>query len=921
VPRQSLSAEGEGPWVTTAQKCVRAGGKGCDLHEIGASPRHLSFFEMLGSFRLPPTSGREMERANRHWAMANAFSFLTEELRLDPSRIRASVLQGDEDTKLFWQSLLPAESVFECGFADNFWSMGGDRGVPCGPCTELYYDFSAHLPTDSSQQQQMLPPDDPHCMELWNLVFMQHEHPGSPPVAAGTAFGGVSSLPGLAHGGCIDTGMGLERLTSVVQGVQNSTFKIDSLSSLISRIRQRLLEVTGKTEASMPYADFSDAAHARDEAVRHSSASLRVIADHIRSAVVILADGVIPSATGRGHVLRRVIRRAVLHARLLGLGEQQVLASFVPFVEESLAGTYPEIRERRESIERLLELEEELTHRSLGRGLKALEEAIDRVKTRGQSALEARVVHELHDSLGFPAELVSIFAERRGVRVPMEEVDALIEEQRERSRASWVGSGDVEVTVAAPSASGREGELVRKARHEPYGPFLEVSATVVAVLREETAEVTGEREQAEGGSTFVALDPCPFYAEGGGQTGDRGVIHAGGESFAVVDCKRRAGGVFAEVRQQDGSRLTAEHYRTLTEARTSEATVRAGVDVRARAAASRNHTATHLLHAALRRMLGPAVHQAGSYVGPERLRFDFTAPAPLTEEELRSVEESVRKDIDAELEVTASEHSQEEARAMDALSLFSDKHTSRDLVRVVAVGGGGARGAVSREWCGGTHAANTRELRPFVITSERSVAAGTRRIEALTASAAEEYLLGQRSLATAAAGMLRTAPGSLLEELQSTLENERKLAQALEQERLHTLVRSLPAPLSGTLPEGGLAVAVYDVTAVTPPTPAGEGAKGKKRTSLLQQLRAVAPSMAAADAARPLLFIDDQMALCVAAQGSPCSAAEALREVMAAVPGAKAAGKPSDSMGMLRMPSGAREAVLAALRCTGTPHH
>lgn len=813
--------------------------------------------------------------------------------------------------------MLGKASVFECGYEDNFWAMGGEQGLPCGPCTELYYDFSAHLPADGQGGGSgVLPPDDPHCMEVWNLVFMQHQHAGSAPEVAGTAFDGVAPWTRLSSGGCIDTGMGLERITSVVQGVQNSIFKIDTLSALVSQIRQRLLEVTGKADKDIPYADFSDALHSRDEAVRHASTSLRVIADHIRSASIILSDGVVPSASGRGHVLRRIIRRAVLHARLLGLEHQPFLASLVPFVAESLSTAYPELSQRRESIESLLELEEELTHRSLHRGVKSMEEAMDKASGRGRTHLEAWVVHELHDSLGFPAELAAIFAERRGFTVPMQEVEQLIEEQREKSRLTWSGSGELAAATLAPLPAGPPGDAaapLEAARHEPYGPLIARDARILSISRGPSSERGGEDLGGNAG-VFVALDPCPFYAEGGGQVGDTGVLESSVGSFAVVDCKKRAGAALVELRQPGGEPLTPGHVTALQRLLEDSGTVTASVDRIGRAATCRNHTATHLLHASLRAVLGPAVHQAGSYVGPDRLRFDFTAPAALTAEQVEEVEARVRSLVAQELEVSASEHGHEEALSMGAISLFSDKHSDKELVRVVSVAGAAGEEFASKEWCGGTHVANTADIRPFVIVSERSVAAGTRRIECLTGAAADEHLLGQRNVVTAAAQVLHSSPLALVDDVKERVESEKALKVALDQEKLQGLVRSLPEPLRTTA-DGGIPLALYDLASLPPPPEERQASDKKKRQpSLLQRLRAVAPQLVAREPVRVSVLLDQGMAL-FAANGKEASAALAAAALTGAVEGCKAAGKASAVMGMVLLPRGpgGRERVLRAL--------
>ncbi len=700
------------PRAASAQKCVRAGGKHNDLDNVGYTARHHTFFEMLGNFSFGDYFKED--------AIRFAWDLVTKELGLDRDRLLVTVYAEDEEAGRLWRAIagLPDDRIIPIATSDNFWSMG-DTG-PCGPCSEIFYDHGPDVwggPPGSPDE------DGDRFVEIWNLVFMQFDQ------AAG---GARTDLPRPS----IDTGMGLERIAAVLQGVR-SNYDTDLFRTLIAA---------------------SEDALAR-KADGEAAASFRVIADHVRASAFLIADGVSPANEGRGYVLRRILRRAMRHAHLLGAAEP-VMHRLTPALTAEMGAAYPELVRAQAAISETLRQEEERFQRTLGRGLTLLEEAAAGLGEGDQ--LDGDTAFRLYDTYGFPLDLTQDALRPRGVSVDTGGFDAAMDRQRAEARAHWAGSGD-----AAASA-----EWAALAREMPETVFLGYAKTkakgdVLAIL------VDGARvaRLAAGQEGDVLLDQTPFYAESGGQIGDTGAIRAAAGARAVVlDVRKREGGLFAHhVRMEAGALLPGQ-------AATLE------VDGARREAIRANHSATHLLHAALRRTLGPHVTQKGSYVGPDRLRFDFSHGAALSEAERVAIEAEVNAVIRQNAPAKTQLMAPDAAVEAGALALFGEKYG--DEVRVLTLGRDveGGRGPYSVELCGGTHVERTGDIALFKIVGESAVAAGVRRIEAMTGAGAKAWLDGQAAAAQRLADTLKTPLGEAEARLAALLEErkglERQLADA-----------------------------------------------------------------------------------------------------------------------------------------------
>ncbi len=690
--------------AVTYQRCLRVAGKHNDFEEVGRTPRHQTLFEMLGNFSFGDYFKRE--------AIHYAWDFLTKELGLPADRLAVTTYKDDEFAREVWRDEigLPPERMaawgdVERGDDHNFWRMA-DTG-PCGPCSEIHFDRGAHL----SEGPECIPDHSEHCprwLEVWNLVFMEFDQrpDGRVPLDA----------PG------IDTGMGLERVASAVQQV-GSNYDTDLFLPILARLR----EVLGHDPATVEAERFS----------------YQVIADHSRAMTFLVGDGVLPSNEGRGYVLRRIIRRAVRHGRLLGRHEP-FLTRTADVVIETMGEAYPTIVERRDAILAAIEREEVQFARTLDAGTGQLEAAIaalapaaERVIGRRAEDLTADVpkvpgdlAFRLHDTFGFPIDLTVELAAEYGVGVDRAAFEEALAEQRERSRSGKKAelARHAELTQLYQAILARRGDTTFVGYETTTAP-----STVVAIVRDglEFDELTGQ------GAAEVVLDRTPFYAEGGGQVGDRGELReAGGGSplFDVEDTQRPVGGLIVQRGTLHGRLRVGE-------------TVDAIVDPDRRADTMRNHTGTHLLHRALRNVVGEAARQAGSLVTPDYLRFDFPFDRPLTTEELRAIEDQVRAVIRDDRTVTPSFMSMQEAIDAGADAFFDEKYG--ETVRTVRVEG------FSHELCGGTHCRASGQIGSFVITGERSIGSGMRRIEALTGAGADAYLRSRTdalAAATEAAG-------------------------------------------------------------------------------------------------------------------------------------------------------------------------
>ena len=696
--------------AVTAQKCVRAGGKHNDLDNVGYTARHHTFFEMLGNFSF---GDYFKERA-----IELAWELVTREFGLPVDRLLVTVFVDDDDAFTLWRKItgLPDSKVLRIAGSDNFWQMG-ELG-PCGPCSEIFYDHGPHIaggPPGSAEAE------GDRFIEIWNLVFMQFDQlPGGKRVA----------LPRPS----IDTGMGLERVAAVLQGTHDN-YKIDLFGAIISHV-----------------ADLTDVEAEGPRGVSH-----RVIADHLRASAFLIADGVLPSNEGRGYVLRRIMRRAMRHAQLLG-ARDPLLWRLVPTLTREMGQAYPELIRAEALITETLQLEERRFRNTLERGLAILDEESGALKSGDR--LKGETAFALYDTYGFPLDLTQDALKPRGIAVDTEGFAAAMERQREKARAAWTGSGDAAT------------EAVWFAVREKVGPteFLgyetEFAEGVVTALLRDGKEVSALRA---GESGAVVLNQTPFYAESGGQVGDSGRMSADGVALRVTDTQKKAGDVFVHSVTVEKGVLNTGTALTLE------------VDHARRTAIRENHSATHLLHEALRQVLGDHVAQKGSLVAPDRLRFDFSHPKAMTQGEMARVEDIANDVVLLNSPVTTRLMAVDDAIASGARALFGEKYG--DEVRVVAMGeGGGNTMGWSVELCGGTHVRRTGDIGLITLTGESAVAAGVRRIEAFTATAARKYAYHLGELAKAAAAELKVPleemPGRLAQVLDERKRLERELAEA-----------------------------------------------------------------------------------------------------------------------------------------------
>jgi alanyl-tRNA synthetase len=729
-----LEQPAAGRRATTAQKCVRAGGKHNDLEQVGHTARHHTFFEMLGNFSFGDYFKRE--------AIRFAWEFVTADLKIDPRHIRVTVFHSDDEARALWREVagLADERIFGLGEKDNFWQMA-DTG-PCGPCSEIYVDL-ANLTSDWAPPEGVAAPwasaevvdlaiDDfveaaeaGRFLEIWNLVFMQFDR---------SADGTLTPLPKPS----IDTGAGLERIAAALQGVTNN-FHTDLFLPLIRRAE----EIVG-----IPYEGQVPAAQRTRAEV--DPASFHVLADHARAVAFLLADAVYPSNEGRGYVLRRILRRAVRHAWLLGRREP-TLAPIVERVVEVMGDAYPDLRQRARYLVDTTRSEEERFLATIDGGMSRFDQLAPRHSTQGSSALRGTIAGEdafrLYDTFGFPIDLTELMARERGYTVDISGFERALERQRAQSREERKGRalavGEDELGDLTTWERASDGDV--RDSFVGYDHF-EVSTEVAAVRRLADDRVA------------VVLRETPFYAESGGQISDVGTIEGDGWRVTVDD-----------VRKIDG-RVAA--IGTLSgELRFGPALAR--VPVERRRDTQRHHTATHLLHAALRGLLGDHVHQAGSLVAPDRLRFDFTHHGPLSPEQVDALEQWVNEAIWENRPLEIVQRSYAEAVAAGAMALFGEKYG--DVVRVVTIPG------LSAELCGGTHVRHTGEIGVFRIVTETGVAAGVRRIEAVTGRQAYERLRADADKLGRIGQMLRAPADGIERRLEALLDERRTLQRRLDE--------------------------------------------------------------------------------------------------------------------------------------------
>jgi alanyl-tRNA synthetase len=672
--------------AASAQRCVRAGGKHNDLENVGYTGRHHTFFEMLGNFSFGDYFKRE--------AIHLAWDFLIYTLGLDPARLWCTVYKDDHESAEVWLKDIgiSRERFSRLGEASNFWAMG-DTG-PCGPCSEIFFDHGPEVPGGPPGS---LDEDGDRYVEIWNLVFMQFER---------SADGTMTPLPKPS----VDTGMGLERISAVMQGV-HSNYDIDLFKNLI--------RAAGKLAGTSVL----------------TSSSLRVIADHIRASTFLTIDGVSPSNEGRGYVLRRIIRRALRHGYKLGI-QEPFFYKLVPVLEKEMGAAYPELTRGRTHAERVIRQEEERFAETLANGMVLLETAIRNL--RGAKVIDGDTVFKLYDTYGFPVDLTADVARERGLSVDLVRFEAAMEEQRRRSQEA---SKFVEQRGAA-----------RVDAHTQFKGYetLIAPGRVVALLKQGAQVETLE----EGDEGEVVLDRTPFYAEAGGQVGDAGELRADGVRFLVTDTQKR-GTAYAHIGRLAQGRIRVDDN------------LDAEVDTARRAATVLNHSATHLLHAALRQVLGTHVLQKGSLVAPDRLRFDFTHFQPVTPAELTAIERLVNEQIRANVAAETRVMDYDAAVAAGAMALFGEKY-DKD-VRVLRLG------EFSMELCGGTHVRRAGDIGLFKITSESGVASGVRRIEALSGARALEYVEENDALLKDVAALVRGSREDLKDKVREQLERTRQL--------------------------------------------------------------------------------------------------------------------------------------------------
>ncbi len=688
--------------ATTSQKSLRVSGKHNDLEEVGVTPRHHTFFEMLGNFSFGDYFKSD--------AIRFAWELLTEGYGLPKDRLWATVHYSDDEAATLWEQIagLPASRIIRLGDKDNFWQMA-ETG-PCGPCSEIHFDKREDPSRDLTVEEFVAATDASQILEFWNLVFMQYDR---------SADGTLTPLPAPS----IDTGMGLERLSALLQGV-DSNYDTDLFMPLI----ERAAEVVGT-----PY-----------DRARPESVSYRVLADHARAVAFLLADGIFPSNEGRGYVLRRILRRAVRHAWLLGRREP-TLTYVVDKLTEVMGDAYPELKERREHLVRATRDEEQRFLATIDLGMDRLDELM---KGKAKTIAGADVF-KLYDTFGFPVDLTELIARERGYAIDNAGFDAALEEQRERSRMDRKAAG-AEMS-ADVLAQGWE-DLDADAAQEFVGyQTTKVDTDVIAYRR-------------QNGHLAIQLRNNPFYVESGGQVSDAGVVQGNGWRL-VVDDVRKIAGRTAVLGSVEGNFPGGN----------TPLPVQAVVLSQERHDTERNHTATHLLHAALRNVLGKHVLQRGSLVAPDRLRFDFSHPRPLSAHEIRQVEDQVNRAILDDHPIRIDFTTYKEAVAKGAMALFGEKYG--DVVRMVQIPG------VSIELCGGTHVRHTGEIGLFRIVQETGVASGVRRIEALTGSAAYQRAVEQDELLKSMAARLRTTPDNIAKRVEQLTEELRELQKSLDKAR------------------------------------------------------------------------------------------------------------------------------------------
>ena len=727
--------------ATSCQKCVRAGGKHNDLENVGYTARHHTFFEMLGNFSFGDYFKKE--------AILFAWEFLTKWLELPVDKLWVTVFEEDDEAAKLWHEVagVSKDRIVRLGEKDNFWAMG-DTG-PCGPCSEILIDQGPDV--GCGRPDCKVGCDCDRYLELWNLVFMQYDRDES---------GKLTPLPKPS----IDTGMGLERISAICQG-KKSNFDTDCFSGIISEI-SKLCGIEYGSQERMDVA-------------------MRVIADHARASAFLIADGILPSNEGRGYVLRRIIRRAVRYGRVLGL-EEPFLTTVSNKVVEEMSDVYPELKDAQNFMGKVITHEEERFSETLGFGLQLLSEKIKEIKSAGKDVIDGEFIFKLYDTYGFPIDIVQDVAKEQGLKIDHSGFNEEMAKQKERSRKSAkLGKGEKIPEIY------KELSLQNKGKTFVGYDTLESQGTILSLLSDETPYTHVE----EGFKGELVSDKTPFYAESGGQIGDRGVIESETGKATVLDTIKKADVIVHIIEVTKGSFKVGQN-------------IHLKVDEKRRQDTARHHSATHILHAALRKVLGEHVKQAGSLVTPERLRFDFTHFSALTREEIKRIEDLVNEQILKDLPVITHVLSYDEAIKKGALAFFEEKYG--DQVRVVEMPGW------SMELCGGTHVKSTGTIGLFKITGESSVASGIRRIEAVCGFSALNWVREQEDTILALQHELRCPPKEILQRVQAMEGKIKELERNIEQLRISQNASQLSNILSQAKEIDGVKVISSKIAASSP---------------------------------------------------------------------------------------------------------
>lgn len=699
------------PRAATSQKCIRAGGKHNDLENVGHTARHHTFFEMLGNFSFGDYFKEE--------AILLAWNLVTQEFGLNTDKLWITVYKDDQEARDLWKKIagLSDSRILGIDGSDNFWSMG--EVGPCGPCSEIFFDHGdkifGGLPGTADA-------DGDRYMEFWNLVFMQYED------VMGDD-GVIQRVP--LPKPSIDTGMGLERITAIMQGVHDN-FDIDLFKNLIQAIED---------ESSVSSTGIHRVSH-------------RVIADHLRATCFLIAEGVTPSNEGRGYVLRRIMRRAIRHAYMMGC-EKPLMYKLVSALTNEMGSAYPELTQNNHFIKDTIRLEEERFHQTIDKGLRLLDQVVEKIPGGGK--LDGDTAFKLYDTYGFPLDLTQDILKAKNIHVDLEGYENAMNKQRTEARAAWVGSGEQKTEPIWYTLQDEIGSS------EFLGYSTEIAQGIVTSILKDLKIVESLKAGDEG---ILLFNQTPFYAESGGQMGDTGKLFDDHTSVDVIDTFKRADGLFCHKVRVNKGEVTLNQTFTLA------------VDGERRRLLRANHSATHLLHAVLRKQLGSQVVQKGSLVAADRLRFDFSYSLSLSREQIRDVEDEVNRLIRLNTSTQTQIMTPKEAADSGAMALFGEKYG--ETVRVVSMGQGDTESPYSIEFCGGTHVHRTGDIGYFKITSESGIASGVRRIEALTGPTAEKYMTTQQNSVLALGELLKTQSDQIVTRIEALLEEKKSLEKTIK---------------------------------------------------------------------------------------------------------------------------------------------